>query len=257
MHLSKQQLLNQQIPSFQHAEGTCLCGVCLCGNCLCKPQPIKQSYFNKLSSVYETDFQQRYSVLPKARPIIIEEPKRRRAFSQNSVYDEDFTPKQIFQGENYEKSHLPQLRIPFAGCNSYALQYPNKCTDPPQQLRPVNQIQLLPAKMDNISQYQREYKLRQQQREYEFSNFSKIMNKRLHINSKDKLVYSNSSYQDQFKPRQSIGTIKLPAHQSSLPFGISNIGINPFVSQSKFEYATKFQSQCEASKKIQEICSKT
>ncbi|CAD8172530.1 unnamed protein product [Paramecium pentaurelia] len=257
MIIGKQQLLNQQNPQFQHSEGTCLCGVCLCGNCLCKPQPIKQSYHNKLKSVYETDFQLRYSVLPKARPIIIEEPKRRRAFSQNSVYDEDFTPKQISQGHTDEKQHLPQLKIPFAGCNSYALQYPNKFTDPPQQLRPVNQIQLLPAKMDNISQYQREYKLRQNQREHEFSNFSKIMNKRLHINSKDKLVYSNSSYQEQFKPRQSIPLIKLPIQQSSLPFGISNIGINPFVSQSKFEFASKSQDQCEANRRILEICSKS
>lgn len=61
----------------------------------------------------------------------MEEPKRKRALSQTSVYDEDFTPKEpVLQA--VEKTILPQLRIPFAGCNSYALQYPNKSTQPPE-----------------------------------------------------------------------------------------------------------------------------
>lgn len=117
----------------------------------------------------------------------------------STVYNEDFSKKQV-QPVVRERTNSYVVGIPFVGINSYAVQYPNKASQPPAVIKPVDQMQLIPVKLEGISQYKREFHRKEASRD-EFSNFSKMMNKRLHINSKDKLVFVNSSYQETYKPK--------------------------------------------------------
>jgi hypothetical protein len=51
-------------------------------------------------------------------------------------------------------------------------------------------------------------------------------------------------------------TIKVPRHDSSMVFGISNVGLNPLISQSRCEFSNKRFNHCEANDRLLEMCRK-
>ncbi|CAK66977.1 unnamed protein product (macronuclear) [Paramecium tetraurelia] len=250
----KQQLLKQQIPSYQHSDGTCFCSVCLCSKCYCKQKPQQTHYINEPKSIYNIDYDSRRTPIKHSRLPNQNYQGRQKALSLHSVYNDDFDKKQLNKS-SLDNIQLPQnnsFNIPFCGCNSYALQYPSKSSMPPQLLKPLNQIQLLPSKLDIKSSYQREhkhYKLDQDK----IINFSKITNQRLHTNSKEKNIYLNSSYQEQYKGQTAKRVSQLPIQSTYLPFGLSNQGINLYVSTNKKDYEEQRQYQCEADEKLQQL----
>ncbi|CAD8115450.1 unnamed protein product [Paramecium sonneborni] len=250
----KQQLLKQQIPSYQHSEGTCFCSLCLCSNCYCKQKPQQTHYINEPKSVYNIDFDSRKTPIKHSRLPNQNYQGRQKALSLHSVYNDDFDKKQLNKSfiDNTQYPQNNSFSIPFCGCNSYALQFPAKNYLPPQSLRPLNQIQLLPAKLDMKSSYQREH-IHHKQDQDKIINFSKIANQRLHTNSKEKNIYLNSSYQEQFKGQTAKRVQKLPIQSTYLPFGFSNRGINLYLSTNKKDFETQKLYQCEADLKLQEL----
>ncbi|CAD8107244.1 unnamed protein product [Paramecium primaurelia] len=251
----KQQLLNQQIQSYQHSDGTCFCSVCLCSKCYCKQKPQQTHYINEPKSIYNIDYDSRRTPNKHSRLPNQNYQGRQKALSLHSVYNDDFDKKQLNKSflDNTQYPQNNSFSIPFCGCNTYALQFPGKTSMPPQLLKPLNQIQLLPGKLDSKSNYQREHKYHKLDQD-KIINFSKITNQRLHTNSKEKNIYLNSNYQEQYKGQIAKKVQQLPIQQSYLPFGLSNKGINHhYVSTNKKDYEPQSFYQCEADQKLQKL----
>ncbi|KAM3127114.1 hypothetical protein pb186bvf_020792 [Paramecium bursaria] len=243
------QLQYQKDPKYQHKDGTCYCGDCLCGNCLCKPQPTKESYSKDLTSTYG----QNYRRPSYNEPVLIKLPQyqeRKASLSTHTIYQDEYQNKKLLFNENPIAKRTKDMSVPFCSVNQYQVDYIRKSIIPPQIIKPVNQIQLIPQVQDETSQYQKSY-VRTQVDRTQFTNISMIMNKRLHAKN-EKSIYLNSSYQETFKqkiaPRQQI----LPVQSSLLPFGLTNKGIS-YQTTNMQDYSTKDNYKCPAYQKLEKL----